>query len=178
VYTKPACASSTTTTDSAAPPPPVLEASAEAATAVVTEGGVATPVTTSAGISQIKASATAPCPPGSVCLCAYPGDGVDGSQTGGATTTSASFSTKNYDFFVFAVAAVDVLGNVGPPGAVQCGTPGPLDDFWYRYTNDGGLAGGGYCALEGVGMPAGSACMAVGVGLAGIGLWRRRRKRD
>jgi hypothetical protein len=52
------------------------------------------------------------------------GDAVDGSQTGGATTTGASFATKN-DFLVFAVAAVDVLGNVGPPGGVVCGTPRP-----------------------------------------------------
>jgi hypothetical protein len=178
VYTKPACASNTTPIDSPTTAP-ALEASLdEAATAVTTEGGVATPVTTSAGISQINASTTVPCPPGSVCLCAYPGDGIDGSQTGGPTTTSALFSAKNYDFYVYAVAAVDVLGNVGPPGNVQCGTPGPLDDFWDRYTTDGGLAGGGYCALEGVGMPAGSACMTVGVGLAAVGLFRRRRKRD
>jgi hypothetical protein len=165
IYTAPACSGTSTTTDTTAEAAAPV---AEASTVIDEAGGVATgPIDTSAGISQIPASY----------LCASPTDTVDGAMTAGVNTTGATISTKNYDFFVFAVAAVDNLGNVGAIGNLQCGTPGPIADFFWNYTHDGGLAGGGFCALEGVGMPAGSACMAVGMGLVGVGFVRRRRRR-
>jgi hypothetical protein len=123
------------------------------------DAGATVPVTP-AGISEIPASF----------LCS---PFLAGSATGMAPLTGL----KNFDHYVFGVAAVDQLGNVGPVGNLVCGTPGPIADFWYDYVNDGGLAGGGYCALEGVGMPAGGACMAIGVGLGAIGLRRRRKER-
>jgi hypothetical protein len=163
LYTLPACSGTPTPTDTTEAAAAVAEAST-----VVDEGGVVAtgPINTNAGISQIS--------PGY--LCASPTDSVDGAMTAGVNTTGATISTKNYDFFVFAVAAVDNLGNVGAIGDLQCGTPGPIADFFWNYTHDGGLAGGGFCALEGVGMPAGSACMAVGMGLIGVGFARRRRR--
>jgi hypothetical protein len=94
----------------------------------------------------------------------------------GSATSSAMITLTNFDHYVFGVAAVDQLGNIGPVGNLVCGTPGPIADFWYDYVNDGGQAGGGYCALEGVGMPAGGSCMAIGVGLGAIGFARRRGK--
>jgi hypothetical protein len=171
IYTVPACAGSTNPYDSGTGVPDAA-AVVDTGIAVVqptADGAVAVgPINTNAGISQI---------PGAF-ICASPTDTVDGATTLGSTISTATVATTNYDFYVFAVAAVDILGNVGPVGNLQCGTPGPIADFWYNYaTLDGGLAGGGYCALEGVGMPAGSACMAVGVGLAAIGLVRRRRRR-
>jgi hypothetical protein len=112
-------------------------------------------------------------------LCASPNDDLDGAMTSGAAASSATINLHNYDYYVFAVAAVDTSGNVGPIGApIVCGTPGPIDDFWYNYTNEGGLAGGGYCALEAVGSPAGSALMGLGIAFAGAGLVRRRRGRN
>jgi hypothetical protein len=123
------------------------------------DAGAPAPVTP-AGISEIPASF----------LCS---PFLAGSMTNSAPLTSL----KNFDHYVFGVAAVDQLGNVGPVGNLVCGTPGPVADFWYDYVNDGGLAGGGYCALEGVGMPAGGACTAIGVGLAAVGLGRRRKPR-
>jgi hypothetical protein len=178
VYTMQACSGTpnVTTTDSGTT---VTDAAFDTGTGIPVDGGFVTtgPVTTQSGISQVNAIVASPCPPGKVCLCGSPTDAVDGAMTAGSTTTSATVSAQNFEFYVWGVAAVDVLGNVGPVGNLKCGTPGPIKDFWYNYsTLDGGLAGGGYCALEGVGMPAASACMTAMVGLAAVGLVRRRRR--
>jgi hypothetical protein len=140
--------------------------------AVPESGLPTTTVVTQAGISQIVLGM------GGVSLCASPTDDRDGALTAGSTTSSATISLTNFDYYAFGVAAVDTLGNVGPLGGpITCGTPGPIADFWYAYTNDGGLAGGGYCALEAVGMPAGGAVMGIGVSFFAVGLVRRRRRR-
>jgi hypothetical protein len=141
---------------------------------MVIDGG-STSTTTStasglAGISEIPLG-------NGVRLCASPYDTLDGSNTSGAVASSATFTLVNYDYYVFAVAAVDSFGNVGPVGDITCGIPGPLDDFWLHYTDDGGLAGGGYCALQFVGTPGGSVLMAVGMGFVGVAFMRRRRRR-
>ncbi|HSY24441.1 MAG TPA: hypothetical protein VK841_20080 [Polyangiaceae bacterium] len=77
-----------------------------------------------------------------------------------------------------AVSAVDGSGNIGPISSVVCDYPAPVNDFWTNYRNDGGLAGGGFCALEAVGLPVGPtvAFGAVATGLIGV-LRRRRRRR-
>ncbi len=181
VYTKPSCTGATTPTTEAG-------TTAEAAAPVATEAGSTVvdgeviptgPIDTPSGISQINIPGNRQlCTPGGgPCLCASPGnDAIDGSSPSGPTASGATVNLTNLDFYVFAVAAVDSIGNVGPVGNLECGTPGPIRDFWYTYsTVDGGLAGGGYCALEGVGMPAGSACMMAGVGFAALSLLRRRR---
>jgi hypothetical protein len=123
-----------------------------------------------AGISQIPLG-------NGVRICASPTDDLDGAMTSGAATSSATISLVNYDYYVFAVAAVDTSGNVGPVGDLVCGIPGPLNDFWMHYVADGGLAGGGYCALQFVGTPGGSMLMAVGMGFVGVTFLRRRRRR-
>jgi hypothetical protein len=75
------------------------------------------------------------------------------------------------------VAAVDASGNVGPPSPEACDYPAPVNDFYTLYRNAGGAAGGGFCALEAVGMPAGSSAAALGgVGAVILGLYRRRRR--
>jgi hypothetical protein len=138
---------------------PVTSDASDLEAGFVFDAGAPVPVTP-AGISEIPASF----------LCS---PFLAGSASGMAPLTGL----KNFDHYVFGVAAVDQLGNVGPVGNLVCGTPGPVADFWYDYVNDGGLAGGGYCALDGVGMPAGGSCMAIGVGLGAIGLRRRRKQR-
>jgi hypothetical protein len=76
-----------------------------------------------------------------------------------------------------AVAAVDGSGNIGPISSVVCDDPAPVNDFWTNYRKDGGLAGGGFCALEAVGLPVGPA-VAFGAAATGlIGVLRRRRRR-
>jgi hypothetical protein len=123
----------------------------------VFDTGIATVPITPAGISEIPAS-------------------FQCGTVSGNTASSASITLTNFDHYSFGVAAVDQLGNIGPVGNLTCGTPGPIASFWYDYIKDGGQAGGGYCALEGVGMPAGGACMMLGVGFGAISLARRRRR--
>jgi hypothetical protein len=132
-------------------------AEADAESADLIDSG-AVPVT-AAGISEIPASYQ--------CAPLVSGDTATGPLN--------PITLTNYDHYVLAVAAVDSLGNLGAVGNLVCGTPGPIQDFWFDYVADGGQAGGGYCALEGVGVPAGS-CLGAGVGLAAIGLARRRRR--
>jgi len=79
-----------------------------------------------------------------------------------------------------AVAAVDGSGNIGPASTLVCDYPAPVVDFWNAYRNSGGLAGGGFCALEAVGLPVGPtvAFAGAGAGLLAIARrrWRRRRR--
>jgi hypothetical protein len=163
-------ATATTTDSGTAAKDSGLTDSAADTTGVAGETG-ATTATTPAGISEIPLGAVG----GTVIsLCAA----ADGGSTAGAGASSATITLKNDDFYAFAVAAVDSVGNVGPVASpLVCGTPSPLKDFWFDYTSDGGGGGGGYCALEGVGLPAGGAGMGVGIGLALIGLSRRRLSR-
>ncbi len=127
---------------------------------IVFDSGVSSVPVTPAGISKIPAS--------------FQCNGVG--ILLGNTMASETLTLTNFDQYVLGVAAVDELGNVGPVGNVVCGTPGPVAGFWYDYVKDGGQAGGGYCALEGVGMPAGGSGMAIGLGVGAVGLVRRRRK--
>jgi hypothetical protein len=81
----------------------------------------------------------------------------------------------DYVTYTVVVAAVDGMGNVGPPSSEVCDYPAPVADFWTVYEGDGG-GKGGYCALETVGIGGPSL-----VGVAGIlfvaAVVRRRRKR-
>ena len=102
----------------------------------------------------------------------------------GTTATGATNSTftvtglKNFVNYTVVVAAVDNYGNVGLPSTQKCDFPAPVNDFWKIYRTDGGNAGGGFCALEAVGAPAGSTVAFAGAGaLVLAGLRRRRSKR-
>jgi MYXO-CTERM domain-containing protein len=78
--------------------------------------------------------------------------------------------------YTVAIAAVDNLADNGPLGTPHCTDPTPILDFWGQYRGAGGAAGGGFCALEGVGMPAGVSVFAMG--MLGIAMaWIRRRRR-
>jgi hypothetical protein len=80
--------------------------------------------------------------------------------------------------YTVAVAAVDGSGNVGTPSTEACDYPAPVNDFFKNYSTDGGKAGGGYCALEAVGMAGGSSAAFGGAAVAGaFVLLRHRRKR-
>ncbi len=108
------------------------------------------------------------------------------SLNAGATIASESSGTytivglTNGVTYNVAVAAVDGSGNIGPASTVVCDYPAPVVDFWNAYRNSGGLAGGGFCALEAVGLPVGStvAFAGAGAGLLAIARrrWRRRRR--
>lgn len=81
----------------------------------------------------------------------------------------------NYQTYAVAVAATDAFGNVGPLAVAGCLKPEETNDFWENYKAAGGGAGGGYCAIDGVGMPMGSVSVLGVVGLAVVSAWRRRR---
>ena len=95
-----------------------------------------------------------------------------GSSAATSSTVTISGLTNGVNYKI-AAAASDIYGNVGPLSALVCATPQPIDDFWNVY---GGPAGGGFCALEGAGMPAGAAAFAGAMLVAAIGLVRRRRR--
>jgi hypothetical protein len=99
---------------------------------------------------------------------------------GTISATSGSFTLtglKDGYFYNVGVAAVDGAGNVGPLG-VSCKEPVELADFWYKYTQAGGQAGGGYCsASEGVGVPAGTGGVGILVAASFIAIARKRRRR-
>ena len=108
---------------------------------------------------------------------------VDPDPTIGTTATGETNSTftitglKNFVTYTVAVSSVDNFGNVGPPSIQACGRPAPVNDFWKIYRTDGGGAGGGFCALEAVGAPAGSAVAFGGAGALVIAGLRRRRSK-
>jgi hypothetical protein len=95
-----------------------------------------------------------------------------------ASITASSFTItglKDGVNYNIAIAAVDALGNVGPLSSLQCNEPEPIVDFWQSYRQDGGQAGGGFCALEAAGAPAGSAVFFGGFVSLAAAAWRRRR---
>ena len=95
----------------------------------------------------------------------------------GATNTSYTLTglTTGHQYAI-TVAAVDNYGNVGAVGNLGCSTPTPVDDFYMAYTDDGGTAGGGYCALGAVGAPAFGSVFGFGIAGSAVALARRRRR--
>jgi hypothetical protein len=74
------------------------------------------------------------------------------------------------------VSAVDGSGNVGPPSTCVTDFPAPVNDFFKIYREDGGQAGGSFCALEAVGQPAGAPIVGVGFGAVAFVMARRRKR--
>jgi len=86
--------------------------------------------------------------------------------------------------YAVAVSAVDNSGNPGPPSTPTCNYPAPVNDFFTDYRSAGGLAGGGFCALNGGGTlgasgdsPVGSSIVLAAVGTAALAAARRGRRR-
>ncbi len=98
-------------------------------------------------------------------------------QVGGGTQTSATIKgLKDGYVYTVAIAAIDNLNDNGPLSTPYCATPSPINDFYEQYRADGGLAGGSFCALEGVGIPAGTGAFGVVMVGACLALARRRRR--
>jgi hypothetical protein len=94
-------------------------------------------------------------------------------ESNGRFTVSGLVNGVNYNV---AVAAVDNFGNIGPLSTLTCQTPQPVNDFFKTYRMDGGNAGGGFCALDSVGMSHGSPVFAAGIA-ATLGAFFSRRRR-
>jgi hypothetical protein len=97
-------------------------------------------------------------------------------QNNTATQYTLTGLKDGYTYTV-AVAAVDNLEDNGPLSPPTCATPSPISDFWTIYRDSGGLAGGGYCALDGVGAPTGAGIFGVAMATALFGWVRRRRQK-
>jgi hypothetical protein len=103
-------------------------------------------------------------------------------NTGNPTVTGETISTyvikgltdgQTYDVVI---AAVDGSGNVGPPSTCVDDYPAPVNDFFKIYRQDGGQAGGSFCALEAVGAPAGAPIVGMAFGAMAFTMARRRRR--
>jgi hypothetical protein len=146
------------------------------ASAVASIDGGFTPIAT-------EASAEA-APTGAVGISNIPNKYLCG-QLGGVN--SASYTVQNFADggpaikdgveYAVTVAAFDGTGNTGIIGNISCVVPSPVIDFWTAYTNAGGLAGGGFCALEGAGMPVGGSLFGICMGVIGLTMVRRRWRR-
>ncbi len=80
---------------------------------------------------------------------------------------------QNGKTYAVALAASDSFLNVGPLSAVVCEYPEPTHDFWDDYKSSGGQGGGGFCSIEGAGVPIGSFTL-MGMALVlGVSVWRR-----
>jgi len=95
----------------------------------------------------------------------------------GQTTSQVTIQgLKNGVVYTVAVTAVDELADNGPLSNPACETPSVIEDFYEEYRADGGLAGGGFCALEGPGMPTGAGVFGVAL-VAACVAWKKRRGR-
>jgi hypothetical protein len=143
----------------------------------VQEGGVQTIEDDSGegGVIQVGAGGISTIPSQYI-VGANAGTGVSVSDK--ATGTMTVKGLKNQVTYNVAVSAVDGYGNVGPPSALACDYPAPVNDFWDSYRNAGGGAGGGFCALQAVGAPAPSLAGLALVVSAGVLARRRRRGRS
>jgi hypothetical protein len=136
-------------------PSAVFASSVTTIAASTEEGGAAS---TSGGLPQTLISLKY--------ICGYAGP---------SDTTATITGLKNGYNYNVAVGATDAYGNVGPL-ATACGTPGSPIDFFSRYADAGGLAGGGYCATDGAGVPVGTGALFLLVIAAGAALVRRRMR--
>jgi hypothetical protein len=96
--------------------------------------------------------------------------------TGESTTQYTIEGLTNGTTYDVVVAAVDGSGNVGPPSSCVHDFPAPVNDFFATYRNDGGRAGGSFCALDAVGLRVGSAGLFGGLGAGILAVLRRRRR--
>jgi len=109
---------------------------------------------------------------------------VGGNTTSSYTITSIRYADGdagpliNGHQYAVAVAAYDDDQNTGILSNLGCQTPEPVTDFWDSYQDDGGRAGGAYCALKAPAAPVAGSVFGMGVGVAAIAYGRRRRRRN
>jgi len=84
---------------------------------------------------------------------------------------------QNGHTYGVALAATDSFLNVGPLSEVVCNYPEETADFWTDYKNGGGRAGGGFCSVDGAGLPMGSFGVIALATVLGASTVRRLRTR-
>lgn len=98
-------------------------------------------------------------------------------QAGGTTATSIlTDSVTNNTTVAVAVAGVDSFGNIGELSDAYCQYGEETSDFWARYRGEGGESGGGFCSVNGPGMPA-TSFVALGItGFVAVSIVRKKKK--
>ncbi|WP_394827769.1 hypothetical protein [Pendulispora albinea] len=91
---------------------------------------------------------------------------------GAASTKGTVRNLVNGVEYACAVAATDKTSTMGKLSSSVCATPGPVGDFFYRYREAGGVAGG--CAIEGAPLTEGVVMGAMSV--FGLAMMQRRRR--
>lgn len=81
---------------------------------------------------------------------------------------------QNGSTYAVAVVATDSFGNTGSPSGLKCEMPEETNDFWERYKQAGGEAGGGFCTTAAPGAGAGVAATLGPLLLAVVLVIRRR----
>ena len=153
----------------------------DASTLVCDDGGILDGGTDDSGDAiaiQVDASCTSvPAGDGAAASCgtvdpkASTSQQVTGAVGGGTVKGLVNGAT-----YTVAVGAYDSFGNVGALSGVVCATPQETTGFWERYEGAGGTAGGGYCSLDGAGLPGAPAAAAFVFALAGLAALRRRKR--
>jgi hypothetical protein len=98
-----------------------------------------------------------------------------GTGNGSTQSEGQAKGLENDQPYAVAVAGFDAVNNVGPLSDLACATPQLVDDFFDRYREAGGKAGGGFCSIQRYGSPW-AVLLLVGAGL-GYALRRRRPRR-
>jgi hypothetical protein len=101
-----------------------------------------------------------------------------GSVTGIIANNGTVSHLVNNVNYVFSVAAVDQVGNVGVLSQNACATPVNVTDFFELYKEAGGKAGGGICSMSFSQNPARTGILFAGGLLALAGVARRARRRQ
>lgn len=100
-------------------------------------------------------------------------------STGVSGTSATVTGLTNFQRYAVAVAAFDLVENVGPLSLVQCSTPQPVNGFDEAYRSAGGTAGGAsFCSVGLRSVPARSTVgpAAAFLAIVTLGQWRRQRR--
>jgi MYXO-CTERM domain-containing protein len=132
------------------------------------------------GGDSSTASGSAPIDPDCYSEVLKPGEipTIAPSGEAGQTDSGQASGLTNGGRYACGVAAVDLLGNVGPLSELACGTPEPVDDFFELYRKYGGQAGGGFCSCGAPGAPRQGGVLALSGAAVAAALWMRRRRRS
>jgi hypothetical protein len=144
------------------------------------EAGIITPIVTDSGTGEASVAAGTAVGisniPG-IYLCGVVGGNTTSSFVVQGFTEGGAGIVDGTEYAV-GVAATDGEGNTGLISTLSCVIPQPVITFWDRYLEDGGLAGGGFCALEGAGIPVSGSLFGIGMSAAVLAYARRRRRRS
>lgn len=99
-----------------------------------------------------------------------------GTGTGSPVTTTTPLEA-GYSYWI-GVAAVDLVGNIGPLSELVCSAPDDVDDFWSDYLKNGTAGGGCGCSTVGISPEAPAALGGWALAFFATAMRRRRRRKQ